>query len=344
MRWLVTGGCGFIGSAVVRRLLGVDPVPDGGLRAPVDRLILLDALSYAGRVDNLGPAQRDPRLHFVHGDIADAGLVERVLAEQRPDVLLNLAAESHVDRSLSRSSPFLHTNVQGTQVLIDAWLAYGGGRFLQASTDEVYGDLDPGSFATEDFPLLPSNPYAASKAAGDMLVRAAVRSWGLDAVITRSCNNLGPHQHLEKLIPRMIVRMLNGQPLPIYGSGEDVRDWIWVHDNTEGLLRAALQGEPGRVYNLGAGQQRSNLEVVAGLRSLLGASACPIEHLPDRPGHDKRYALNSDRAASDLGWRARTGFEAALERTASWYQGHRSWWEADIEELPQESPPSQDAP
>jgi dTDP-glucose 4,6-dehydratase len=333
MRWLITGGCGFIGSAVVRRLLGVDPPVDGGIDAPVERLVLLDLLSYAGRLDNLGEAQDDPRLRFVRGDVADSGLVRRLLAEHRPDLILHLAAESHVDRSLVGSAPFLHTNVQGTQVLIEAWLAYGGGRFVQFSTDEVYGDLAASERSHEDSPLLPSSPYAASKAAGDMLVRAAVRSWGLDAVITRSSNNLGPRQHPEKLIPRMIARALHGQELPVYGSGGNLRDWIWVHDNAEALLRAALLGGCGRVYNLGAGQERSNLQVVHGLLERLGASPSLIRHVADRPGHDQRYALCSDRAAAELGWRAGLGFEEALDRTVAWYLRERPWWESTMEPL-----------
>jgi dTDP-glucose 4,6-dehydratase len=333
MRILVTGGCGFIGSALVRRLLGVDPAPAGGLELQPERVVVLDALTYAGRLDNL-PLDH-PRLVVVQGDIADAARVGELLREHRPELLLNLAAESHVDRSLSGASPFLHTNVQGCQVLLEAWLSAGGGRFLQVSTDEVYGSLTEDQRVDESAPLAPSSPYAASKAAADLLVLAAVRSFGLDAVITRSCNNLGPRQHPEKLIPLMIGRALRGQGLPVYGSGLNVRDWIWVQDNCEGLLRAALLGETGRVYNLGAGQERDNLRVVRGVLERLGASADLIRHVEDRPGHDWRYALDSSLALDALGWRATVGFEDALDRTVAWYLEHRPWWEPL---LPEEAP------
>jgi len=335
MRWLITGGCGFIGSALVRRLLAVDPPPAGGIEAPVDEVVVLDVLTYAGRVDNLEPALSDPRFAWVQGDITDAAVVSRVLEQHRPDALLNLAAESHVDRSLTGSSPFLHTNVQGTQVLLEAWRGYGGGRFLQVSTDEVYGSLAEGLQADEASPLAPSSPYAASKAAADLLVLAAVRSWGIDAVITRSCNNLGPRQHPEKLIPLMIGHALRGRPLPVYGTGLNVRDWISVYDNCEGLLRAALQGVTGRVYNLGAGQQRNNLQVVHGVLERLGVSPGLVRHVADRLGHDQRYALDSQRAASELGWVATMPFDDALDLTVRWYLEHRSWWEPLV---PEESP------
>ena len=335
MRWLVTGGCGFIGSALVRRLLGVDPAPAGGLQLSAERVIVLDALTYAGRRDNLEPLLDDPRLTLVHGDIADPALVQRVLGEHSPQLLLNLAAESHVDRSLTGSSPFLHTNVQGTQVLLEAWRAHGGGRFLQVSTDEVYGSLADGQYAHESAPLAPSSPYAASKAAADLLVLAAVRSWGLDAVITRSCNNLGPRQHPEKLIPLMIAYALRGWRLPVYGTGLNLRDWIHVQDNCEGLLRAALRGRTGRTYNLGAGQHRSNLQVVGGVLAQLGASSELVQHVADRLGHDWRYALDSKRAEAELGWTATLAFEPSLEHTVRWYLEHRSWWEPL---LPEEAP------
>ena len=326
MRWFVTGGCGFIGSALVRRMLDVEPPVEGGLQLQVDRLVVLDKLTYAGDPAKLGPARDDPRLVLVHGDIADSALVERLLAEHRPDLLLNLAAESHVDRSLHGAWPFLRTNVHGTQVLLDAWRSYGGGRCLQGSTDEVYGSLgDEGCFH-EDDTLHPSSPYAASKAAGDLLVQAAVTSWGLDAVITRSCNNLGPWQHPEKLIPLMIAHALEGRPLPVYGTGRNVRDWIWVGDNCEGLLRAALRGKPGRSYNLGAGHERRNLEVVHGLLDRLGASPDLVRFVADRPGHDWRYALDSARAGDELGWGPTLSFERALERTVDWYLARRDWW------------------
>ncbi len=330
MRWLVTGGCGFIGSALVRRLLGVDPPAQGGIEAPVERVVVLDALTYAGNLANLAELQAHPRFQLVQGDIADPELVARVVAELRPDLLLNLAAESHVDRSLEGVWPFLRTNVRGTQVLLEAWRGHGGGRFLQVSTDEVYGSLgEQGCFHERDA-LHPSSPYAASKAAGDLLVQAAVTSWGLDAVITRSCNNFGPRQHPEKLVPRMIAHAVLGRELPIYGTGRNVRDWIWVGDNCEGLLRAALRGKQGRVYNLGAGQERRNLEIVHGLLDRLGASRELVRFVADRPGHDWRYALDSSRALDELGWSPREPYERALDRTVAWYLDHRDWWEPSL--------------
>ncbi len=293
----------------------------------VERLVVLDKLTYAGDPDNLGAARADPRFELVRGDIADADRVGRVIDELQPDLLLNLAAESHVDRSLEGVWPFLRTNVRGTQVLLDAWRSYGGGRFLQVSTDEVYGSLgDDGRF-DESHALRPSRPYAASKAAGDLLVLAAVTSWGLDAVITRSCNNFGPRQHPEKLVPRMIAHALRAWPLPVYGTGLNVRDWIWVGDNCEGLVRAALLGTRGRVYNLGAGNERTNLQVVHGLLDRLGVSADLLRFVADRPGHDWRYALDSSRAASELGWAPTIAFEQALDATVAWYLANKDWWD-----------------
>jgi dTDP-glucose 4,6-dehydratase len=335
MRWLITGGCGFIGSALVRRLLGADPPVAGGLSAPVARLVVLDALTYAGHRAHLAEVAADPRLLLVEGDIADPALVAALLRDERPDLLLNLAAESHVDRSLEGAWPFLRTNVQGTQVLLDAWRAVGGGRFVQVSTDEVYGSLGPVGCWDEAAPLLPSSPYAASKAAGDLLVRAAVRSWGLDAVLTRACNCLGPRQHPEKLVPRMIARAFFGWSLPLYGDGQNVRDWMWVGDHAEGLVRAALRGRPGRIYNLGAGQERTNLEVVEALLARIGSTGAAVRLVADRPGHDRRYALDNRRACEELGWSARVPLGVALDETVAWYRDHRAWWEPlTVEERP----------
>ncbi len=329
MRWLVTGGSGFIGSAFVRRLLG----GRGTTAAPgVESVTNLDLLTYAGNPANLSEVEGDPRYLFVQGDIADAGLVESLLRDQRPDLLINFAAESHVDRSIEGAWPFLRTNVLGTQTLLECWRTYGGGRFLQVSSDEVYGTLgDEGRF-DERSPIAPSSPYAASKAASDLLVLSAVRTWGLDAVVTRSCNNLGPYQHPEKLIPKMIIRAVRAECLPVYGDGRNVRDWLWVDDHCQALELVALGGHAGRVYNIGASAERSNLEVVRRILRLLGASSELVRLVPDRPGHDWRYALDAGRIRDELGWAPQLGFDEALQRTVAWYVDHPRWWQPLLEE------------
>lgn len=327
MRWLITGGAGFIGSALVRRLLRRSGINGGSVDAPAHRVIVMDKLTYAGNLDNLEGVLDDPRLIFVKADIADTSQVSQILASTQPDILCNLAAESHVDRSLVDAAPFMRTNVLGTQILLDAWRSYGGGRFLQVSTDEIYGSLADSGCFHEDSPLNPTNPYAASKAAAELLVRAAVSAWKMDVVITRSTNNFGPRQHPEKLVPRTISRALRGEDVLLYGSGGNIRDWLWVHDNCEGLVRAALLGRAGECYNLGASQERTNRQVVESIVDILGLSRTSIRYVPDRPGNDWRYALDSRRAKEQLGWEPVTGFQRALEETVRWYQDHRSWLE-----------------
>jgi dTDP-glucose 4,6-dehydratase len=313
MRWLVTGGCGFIGSHFIRFLLG-----EGG----ATEVWNLDLLTYAGNPENLSDVASDPRYHFVHGDVADTALVEEVLLSLRPEMLVHFAAESHVDRSLLGAWPFLRTNVIGTQVLLDAWKRSPGRRFVQVSTDEVYGSLVAEGCFSEDSPLRPSSPYAASKAAADLLVAASRRSFDQDVTITRSSNNLGPCQHGEKLVPKLIACALHDQPLPLYGNGQNVRDWLWVEDNVAAVFAVATRAAPGAVYNVGGGQERQNIEVALAVLDLLGKPRSLVSFVPDRPGHDRRYSLCCDRIGRELGWFPRLNFREALERTVRWYLDH----------------------
>lgn len=321
MRVLITGGMGFIGSNFVRLLLA---------ERPEWEVWNLDALTYAGNPENLADlapaAQAEGRYRFVRGDIADETAVASVLG-QSFGAVVNFAAESHVDRSIQSSAPFVRTNVVGTQVLLDAARRAGVPRFVQVSTDEVYGDLSAEDPAfTERTPLTPSSPYSATKAAADHLVLAYHRTHGLDAVITRCSNNYGPYQFPEKLIPLMIVNALAGKPLPVYGTGENVRDWIHVEDHCRGVLAALERGRAGEVYNFGGASERKNLEVVREIVKRVGASEELIHFVTDRPGHDRRYAIDFTLAERELGWRPVRTFEEGLEETVRWYLEHRSWW------------------
>ncbi len=318
MRVLVTGGAGFIGSTLVRLLLA---------ERPGWRVVTLDKLTYAGREENLAEVAGHPGHRFVRGDVCDGPLLARLLAEERVEAVLHLAAESHVDRSIEAPAVFVETNVRGTQVLLEAARAAGVTRFVQCSTDEVYGALGPQGTFTEASPLQPTSPYAASKAAGDLLALAAARTWGLPVVVTRCSNNLGPRQHPEKLIPVAIAAALQGRPVPVYGDGQQVRDWIDVEDHARGLLAALERGRPGEVYHLGAGQERRNLDVVRAILAHLGRPATQLAFVADRPGHDRRYALDASRARAELGWSPRHAFEASLRATVDWYRANRGWWE-----------------
>jgi dTDP-glucose 4,6-dehydratase len=321
MRVLVTGGMGFIGSNFVRLLLA---------ERPGWEVWNLDALTYAGNPENLADlapaAEVEGRYRFVRGDIADEEAVASLLGRGFGAVV-NFAAESHVDRSIQSSAPFVRTNVVGTQVLLDAAHRAGVPRFVQVSTDEVYGDLSADDPAfTESTPLAPSSPYSASKAAADHLVLAYHRTHGLDAVITRCSNNYGPYQFPEKLIPLMIVNALAGKRLPVYGTGENVRDWIHVEDHCRGVLAVLERGEAGKVYNLGGASERRNLDVVRRVVEHVGASDELIHFVTDRPGHDRRYAIDFSRAERDLGWRPTRTFEKGLEETVRWYLENCDWW------------------
>ncbi|MFO1052100.1 MAG: dTDP-glucose 4,6-dehydratase [Planctomycetota bacterium] len=316
-RILVTGGAGFIGANFVRMLL----------QDTEHEVINFDALTYAGNLENLADLEGHPRYRFVRGDIRKPVEVRAALEGHRPDHIAHFAAESHVDRSVMDATAFVETNVVGTQVLLDAARAHGVGRFLHVSTDEVYGSLGPTGRFREDSPLQPNSPYSASKTGSDLLVRAAFHTHGFPAVVTRCSNNYGPYQFPEKLIPLMIANALEGKPLPVYGDGRNVRDWIHVRDHCEALLLVLLRGRAGDVYNIGGDSERENIAVVRGILALAGRGDELIRYVTDRPGHDRRYAIDSGKMAAELGWRPKVRFEDGLARTFAWYRDHRAWWE-----------------
>jgi dTDP-glucose 4,6-dehydratase len=311
MKLLVAGGAGFIGSNYVRLRLGANP--DDSVR-------VLDKLTYAGRRENLDGLAEE-RFELVEADIADRDSVR--VAMEGCDAAVNFAAESHVDRSIEAPGEFITTDVYGTYVLLEA-ARDAGIRLLQVSTDEVYGDFDDGS-ATETSPLNPSSPYSASKAGGDLLVSAFARTYGSEALIIRASNNYGPRQHPEKLIPLCILNALAGDPLPVYGDGMQVRNWLFVEDCCAAIDAVLQGGEPGQVYNVGGPDELPNLEVVKRILELTGRDESLIEFVTDRPGHDRRYSLSSDRLQA-LGWRAAVGFGEGIERTVSWYRENEWWW------------------
>jgi dTDP-glucose 4,6-dehydratase len=330
VRYLVTGGAGFIGSNLVRLLLKERPDAE---------VVTLDALTYAGHLLNLADVRDSPRHRFVHGDVCDGALVRDTMAGV--DVVLHLAAESHVDRSIVSDAPFVRTNVLGTATLLAAAAEVGVSRFVQVSTDEVYGELpweDPEdvgravSCFTEDTPLAPRSPYSATKAAADHLALAYHTTHGLDVIVTRSSNNYGAYQFPEKLIPVLIAFALRDQPLPLYGDGLHVRDWIEVDDHCAGILAAEASGVPGRVYNFGGGAERTNLAVARAILAALDKPSSLVGFVTDRPGHDRRYAVSFERAREELGWEPSTGFDEGLKRTVDWYVRNRPWSEAVLGE------------
>jgi dTDP-glucose 4,6-dehydratase len=312
VRLLVTGGAGFIGSNYVRRRL---------TNHPDDTVVVLDKLTYAGRRENLRELAEE-RLEFVEGDISDQAVVAGAIAGC--DAVVNFAAESHVDRSIESPGEFINTDVFGAFVLLEA-ARDAGIRHLQVSTDEVYGSIEDGSF-TESSPLEPSSPYSASKAGGDLIVRAFHHTYGSDTLICRSSNNYGPYQHPEKLIPLCVLNALAGDPLPVYGDGMQVRNWLYVEDNCAAIDAVLGRGEAGEVYNVGGSDELPNIEVVRTILELAGRDESLIEHVSDRPGHDRRYSLASAKVQS-LGWKAEVGFAAGIERTVGWYRDNASWWE-----------------
>lgn len=315
-KFFITGGAGFIGSAFVRLIL--DEITDS-------ELINFDALTYAGNLDNLKDID-SARYQFIRGDIADRDAVLAAL-EEGTDAIINFAAESHVDRSITSAAEFLRTNIIGTQVLLDAARERGVRRFVQVSTDEVMGSLpeDDQAFFTESSPFAPNSPYAASKASGEHMVRAAHHTFGLDTVITRCGNNYGPRQFPEKFLPLAISNALNDQPIPVYGDGLNVRDWIYVDDHCRGILLALEQGRSGSVYNFGARNERRNIEVVKSLLDLMGKPHSLLRFVKDRPGHDRRYAIDPVLAESELGWKPLETWEEGLSKTINWYQENTDW-------------------
>jgi dTDP-glucose 4,6-dehydratase len=318
MNVLVTGGSGFIGSNLVRLLLA---------ERPEWRVVNLDRLTYAGNAENLADLDGHPRYRFVRGDIANGELVAEIVRSERIDAVMHLAAESHVDRSILSPAVFIETNVRGTQVLLEAARELGVKRFLHVSTDEVYGSLGPTGLFTEETPLAPSSPYSASKAGSDLLALAYAHTFKLPVVVTRCSNNYGPYQFPEKLIPLMIANALRDLPLPVYGDGLNVRDWIHVEDHCRGLLAALERGRAGEVYNFGASSERRNIEIVKAVLAQVGKPESLIQYVKDRPGHDRRYAIDSSKAQRELGWAPRHRFEEALAQTVTWYREHRAWWE-----------------
>jgi dTDP-glucose 4,6-dehydratase len=306
---LVTGGCGFIGSHFIRHLLETDPAIE---------IVNLDSLSYAGNVANLAEAQNHPRCRFVRGDITDRQCVQEAL--DGVNVIINFAAETNVDRSIQSSGAFVRTNVLGTDVLLDAARAQGILRFVQVSTDEVYGSLGPTGHFTEKTALAPSSPYAASKAAADLLVLSYGRTFGLPVLITRCSNNYGPCQFPEKIIPLFITKLLQDEPVPLYGSGLNVRDWIHVRDHCRAIDLVWRCGRPGEIYNVGGGMERTNLDLTCKLLEILGKPAKLIQFVPDRPGHDWRYAMDFTKINNELGWRPHIPFADGLWETVAWYQ------------------------
>ena len=330
---LVTGGAGFIGSCFVRQCLAERTV----------RIINLDKLTYAGNLDSLQSVEKEPRYVFVRGDIAQRATVDRVIAEYEPAAVVHFAAESHVDRSIEGPAEFVRTNVQGTFQMLDAARRYMAGlsadrraafRFLHVSTDEVYGSLGPTGRFTEASPYDPSSPYSASKAAADHFARAYFRTYGLPVIVTNCSNNYGPYQFPEKLIPLMILNALEGKPLPVYGDGQNVRDWLFVEDHCRALWRVLMAGQPGETYNIGGNHEQKNLDVVRTICRMVDELRPGLPHAPceslitfvkDRPGHDRRYAIDAGKIQRELGWRPEHDFDSGMRQTVEWYLDNSPW-------------------
>ena len=324
MKIIVTGGAGFIGGNYIHIMLK---------KHPEDEIICLDALTYAGNMETLEPVMKKTNFKFVQADIADRNAVYNLFATEKPDMVINFAAESHVDRSLLNPELFLQTNIIGTSVLLDACRKYGIKRYHQVSTDEVYGDLPldrPDLFFTEETPLHTSSPYSASKASADLLVLAYYRTFGVPVTISRCSNNYGPYHFPEKLIPLIIINALNNKPLPIYGTGENVRDWLYVEDHCAAIDLIVRHGRVGEVYNIGGHNEKTNLQVVQAILKELGKGEETICYVADRLGHDRRYAIDPTKIKNELGWEPKTGFDEGIKKTIIWYLSHKNWWQRII--------------
>lgn len=321
MKLLVTGAAGFIGANFVYYELS---------HHPEDEIFGLDLLTYAGNMETLQEAQKNPRFHFVKADITDADRINQLMEKERFDIVVNFAAETHVDRSVIGPEIFLKTNILGTQVLMEACRSYEVKRFHQVSTDEVYGDLPldrPDLLFTETTPIHASSPYSASKASADLLVQAYHRTYGLPVTISRCSNNYGPYQFPEKLIPLMISRAMHDQSLPVYGTGENVRDWLHVDDHCSAIDLIIRKGTVGEVYNVGGHNERTNLQVIRVILKELGKPESLITHVADRKGHDRRYAIDPSKIHKELGWLPQTMFDEGMKKTIEWYVQHQEWWE-----------------
>ncbi len=318
MKFLVTGGAGFIGSAFVRMLIRDDP---GQSRTVIN----LDKLTYAGNLENLTSVASNARYRFVQGDICDAALVNLLVAEEQPDVIVNFAAESHVDRSILSPAPVFETNLRGTFTLLEAARTHNTPRYVQISTDEVYGSINPPHEADENYPLRASSPYSASKAGADLLALSYFVTYKMPVTVTRASNNYGPYQFPEKLIPLMISNALEDRPLPIYGDGQQIRDWLYVDDHARAILAVIERGRPGEIYNIGGSRALPNLEVVRKILAAVGKPESLMQTVKDRPGHDRRYALSSEKATRETGWKPQVEFEEGLQATIDWYRSNTEW-------------------
>ena len=326
MNIVVTGGAGFIGCNFLRWMVG---------RYPEDRFINIDALTYAGNLKSLEDLEGKRNYSFYQVDICHRESLISLFQKEKPQAIVHFAAESHVDRSIASPLGFVETNVLGTMQLLDLTRSFGVERFVQISTDEVYGSLGPQGLFSEGSPLQPNSPYAASKASADLLVQAAAETYGMNTLITRCSNNYGPYQFPEKLIPKMIRRALDDLPLPVYGDGLNIRDWLYVEDHCRAIDLVLRKGRPGQVYNIGGSNEYTNLQIVQMILSILGKPMDLIQFVPDRPGHDRRYAMDADKISRELGWLPATGFEEGRRQTVDWYRQNEFWWrELVAKEMP----------